>query len=152
MNQGRRSCLRTIVCGAMAVVSPGAVADDEVLSPEEAFRVSARRVAPSVIEVAFQVEPGYQLYTDRLRFATDSPAVSVLEVALPEAMERFDPVLEERVRYFSRDFVARVSLSHSDRELVLTLSMQGCSPEFGICFPPGERAFRVPPSQERGAA
>lgn len=149
----RRAVLRM----AMAAMSLGAVAvpvraEVEALDPEDAFRVSATRTGSKTIEVVFMVAPGYQLYRDRLSFQMDHPDVSVMGIDLPEPLEKFDPVLGERVRLYAERFTARVRLSGANVEARLTVSMQGCAVDLGICFPPMEKAFNVPPIQGRKAA
>jgi thiol:disulfide interchange protein DsbD len=41
-----------------------------LLPPEEAFRASARQVAPGVVEIAYTIAPGYYLYRERFSFST----------------------------------------------------------------------------------
>lgn len=134
----------------MAVIPMGALplpvkAEVDVLDPEDAFRVSATRIAPKTIEVVFMVAPGYQLYRDRLSFRMDHPDVVVESADLPDSLEKFDPAMGERVRLYTESFAARLRLSGANVGARLTVSMQGCAVELGLCFLPMEKAFNVPP-------
>ena len=46
----------------LAAGSAGAVSPNDLLEPDQAFRFSARAIAPDAIEVQWQVAQGYYMY------------------------------------------------------------------------------------------
>ena len=143
MNICRRTWLRS--ASALILAAYGsAQAQADLLQPDEAFRVSARWVEPSVVELQYLIAPGYHLYRDRFSFRTDLASVSVAAIDLPPALERFDPALGQKTRYYADRVTVRIRLSVVQRPVKLTATAQGCAAEMGVCYPPVSRTFELP--------
>lgn len=121
-------------------------AQADLLQLDEAFRISARWVEPGVVELHYLIAPGYHLYRDRFSFRTDPASVSVAAIDLPPALERFDPALGQKTRYYADRVIVRVRLSEAHRTVRLTATAQGCAAELGVCYPPLVRVFELPAS------
>ena len=119
-------------------------AQADLLQPDEAFRVSARWVEPGVLELQYLIAPGYHLYRDRFSFKTDPVSASISAINLPSALERFDPALGQKTRYYADRVTVRIRLSGVQRPVKLTASAQGCAAELGVCYPPVIRTFELP--------
>ena len=52
-----------------------AFVEDDLLKPEEAFRLEARALDSQTIEASWDIERGYYLYRERFKFTTDSDSV-----------------------------------------------------------------------------
>jgi thiol:disulfide interchange protein len=151
MNFRRRTWLVTVGI-PIAQLCGRAQARADLLQPDEAFRISARRIAPDVVELEYLIAPGYHLYRDRFTFSTGHPAVTVAAVELPPALERFDPAMGQPMRYYRDRLTVRVRLSGASQAVRLTASAQGCAADLGVCYPPIVRSFELPASgaRERG--
>lgn len=149
MNALRRAWLRSVAACIVGVCgSAQALAD--LLQPDEAFGVSARRIAPDLVELEYLIAPGYHLYRDRFTFSTDHPVVTVAAVDLPPALERFDPAIGKPMRYYRDRLTVRVRLSAASQAVRLTASAQGCAADLGVCYPPVIRSFELPAAGARG--
>lgn len=127
-------------------------AQADLLQPDEAFRVSALLVGPGVLELQYRIAPGYHLYRDRFSFKVDPVSVAIAAIDWPPALERFDPAMGQKMRYYADRVTIRVWLSEVRRTVKLSATAQGCAAELGVCYPPVIRAFEVPASgaKERG--
>lgn len=143
MNARRRTWLRSATAWLLAAYG-SARAQPDLLQPDEAFRVSARWVEAGVVEFQYRIAPGYHLYRDRFSFRTDSAAVSVAAIELPPALERFDPALGQKTRYYTNRVSVRIRLSGTSQTVRLTATAQGCAAELGVCYPPVIRTFDLP--------
>lgn len=145
MNLRRRTWLRSAVI-PLGLLCGRLQAQTDLLQPDQAFRVSARWAEPGVVEFQYLIAPGYHLYRDRFSFRTDPASVSVAAIDLPPALERFDPALGQKTRYYADRVIVRVRLSEAHRTVRLTATAQGCAAELGVCYPPLVRVFELPAS------
>lgn len=145
MKQPRRVFLHAVAAASMAAFCVFAQAEPDLLPPDEAFQVSARRVEPRVVEIDYIIAPGYHLYRDRFRFKTDNPAVTVAGVDLPPAQEKFDKAIGQAMHYYTGRVTVRVRLSGANQAAKLVATAQGCATIVGVCYPPITKAFSVPP-------
>ncbi len=143
MNVCRRTWLRSATAWILAACG-SAQAQADLLQPDEAFRVSARWVEPGVVEFQYLIAPGYHLYRDRFSFRTDPVTVAVSAIDLPPALERFDPALGQKTRYYADRVTVRIRLAGGQRNVKLTATAQGCAAEMGVCYPPLVRVFELP--------
>jgi thiol:disulfide interchange protein DsbD len=129
-------------------------AASELLEPEEAFRFSARLIAPRLIEVRFLVADGYYLYKSRLKFRSEPLAVALGEVQLPVAAWHEDEFFG-RSEIYRGNVTIRIALeSDAPRRFDLVAVSQGCA-DVGVCYlPTTQRAslFNLTASEPEGGA
>lgn len=140
----RRAFLHSVAATCLAAFCVSAQAEPDLLQPDEAFQVSARRVEPGVVELEYIIAPGYHLYRDRFRFKTDNPAVTVAAIYLPPPLEKFDKAMGQNMRYYTEHVMVRVRLSGADRAAKLVATAQGCASIVGVCYAPITKAFSMP--------
>jgi thiol:disulfide interchange protein DsbD len=139
---GRRNAVlkRPFFLLLLLVVAARAMAQ-ELLEPEKAFRFSARMVAGPAVEVHFAIAPGYYLYRDRLRFATEgSSGVQLGDPQLPPALPHKDDFFGETPIYRQQVSV-RVPVQ-GEGALDLKVTSQGCA-DAGVCYVPMESHARL---------
>lgn len=144
MKTQRRASLHSVVAACMAAFCVSVQAEQDLLQPDEAFRVSARRVEPRVVELEYIIAPGYHLYRDRFSFKTDTAAVTVAGVDLPPPLEKFDKAMGQNMRYYTERVTVRVRLSVANQAARLVATAQGCAAVIGVCYAPITKAFNVP--------
>ena len=142
MNAGKRFWLGAAAV-PLALFYGRTQAQADLLQLDEAFRVSARWVEPGVVELHYLIAPGYHLYRDRFSFRTDKGSVSVAVIDLPPALERFDPAMGQKMRYYADHVTVRVRLADGHRAVKLTTTAQGCAADLGVCYPPLVRVFEL---------
>lgn len=132
------------------VLASAALAADDFLDPEQAFRLSARSVDATHVEVRFDIEPGYYLYRERLNAEIAPDSVKMAELQVPKGKIKFDETFQKDVEYY-RDLVTLVVPLQQAPTTPYKLSVgnQGCADK-GLCYSPQKRAFKVEPGQGPG--
>ena len=141
----------------LTVCSLRAVAKEDFLPPEQAYRYSARIENDRLI-VTWKIEKGYYLYRNKLGFA---PAKEVTGVtfgspAWPKGEIHKDEFFGEQEIYRGTvDIAVPISFQAArPAELPIELKLQGCA-DAGLCYPPQiwKTQVRVPEagSGSRGA-
>src|SRR5688572_9579665 len=126
-----------------------AVAADDFLHPDVAFKVRAIATAPDRVEVIFQVAPGYYLYRHKMNFTVgpDQP-VALGTPDLPKGKIKIDKYLseeEQELEVYLEDVAAKLPVSRGSKEafvLNLKVGYQGCA-EAGLCYSPTTKTFDV---------
>jgi thiol:disulfide interchange protein DsbD len=120
------------------------VGGGDFLPPDVAFRPVVSALDPYTVELAWQIEPGYYLYRDKLSVSAVSDGVQLGSLQTPPGKKKFDEYFGETEVYYD-EVIARAPLNRAGREgrsLVLELGFQGCA-EDGICYPPLKREVNV---------
>jgi thioredoxin:protein disulfide reductase len=128
---------------ALALALP-ALAQLNPLSPDKAFRFSARALNPQTIETRFTIADGYYLYRDRIHFSVE-PATAVLTVPpLPEGKVKEDQFFG-RVQTYRGSVMLNLALKDTTpgQKIVVVAESQGCA-DVGICYPPQVQRVTVP--------
>jgi thiol:disulfide interchange protein DsbD len=118
-------------------------AGDEVLTPEQAFPVSARASGDHV-EVSWDIADGYYLIGNQFRFASGTPGIKLGSPELPPGQTREDPVFGTMNTYQGR-ITLKLPLERTadaPAELTLKAKSQGCKLN-DPCFPPHMQAVQV---------
>lgn len=116
---------------------------DELLDPEQAFRISTRALDSHTVEVEFRIARGYYMYRDRFSFATEAGR-PLADVQIPRGEIKEDAFFgkSETFRHLVR---MRVPVSRGDAvkgDIKLRVTSQGCS-DLGVCYVPLEQIVRV---------
>jgi len=116
--------------------------DDDFLPPDEAFKLNIEEASGGVLEAKFTVVPGYYLYKERVKFVIkDANQGSINSIDLPAGEIKDDPNFGKQEVYH-HDFVAKISVNNSTKEIVLDATYQGCS-EKGLCYAPQHKTFNL---------
>ncbi len=132
----------------LALVPQGAQAD-EFLPPEQAFRFSAQAVAPDVIELSWKIAPGYYMYREQFRFATDPADVELGEPDIPAGKIKFDETFAKDVETHRDTVAIRIAVPPGTPAFALLSTSQGCA-DAGLCYPPEENRVRILPASMVG--
>ena len=122
----------------------GAASSQELLEPDKAFKLSARALDPSTIEVSYRIAPGYYLYRKNFKLELGAPASATLgEPRFPPGRMKKDPIFGE-VEIYRDEVKIRlpVALPPGAKELTLLAGSQGCS-DIGVCYVPQSRKLVV---------
>ena len=119
-----------------------AVAADDFLPPEQAFKPGAELRAGGIVHLTWAIAPGYHLYRDRLVF--DAPQVGV--PVLPDGVRKFDSNFNKEMETYAGQLAVDLPVkADAKAPFVLRVGYQGCA-DAGLCYPPAEVAFRVDPA------
>ena len=133
------------------------MAEDDILAPEDAFRVSAGSADGSRLQVQWAIAEGTYLYQNKVKLTLSGDGVEIGEFELPPADIKKDSVkpdgsIGDVAVYHDRiDLdVPLVRTNTAATQVVLTAHYQGCA-DRGICYPPQKTEFKLDLPASTGA-
>ncbi|WP_456377788.1 protein-disulfide reductase DsbD [Thiolapillus sp.] len=135
---------RLILLSLFLFLSASLVAEEELLRPEQAFKMSAEAVGDKIL-VRWSIEDGYYLYRNKFRFKTSDDNISLGSPDLPPGKIKKDPffgdieILRGKVEVMLPFRVTGVA----PKTLELETRSQGCA-DVGICYPPQTQKVVIP--------
>lgn len=127
-------------------------AQADPIEPEKAFQMSARSIAPDMVEVSFKVRKAYYLYASKLRFYADPETVQLGEPLRPPGKMHKDEFFGDVETY--RDALTILVPIDDAAGLTgfeLSVVSQGCW-DGGICYPPLTQTATIDLSASTGAS
>ena len=121
--------------------------DDDILPPEEAFKVSALSTDGNRLQVRWTIAEGTYLYQDKVRLALEADGIQLGTFDLPRPDIKKDSIKPDgsigdvAVYHDAIDLDIPLLRSNTDATTAkLTTSYQGCA-DRGICYPPQKTVF-----------
>jgi thioredoxin:protein disulfide reductase len=143
-----KSLTRIAALGALIGLSlpaTRALAADEFLEPEVAFKYAARALDRNTVEISFKIVDGYYLYRERFHFSAEPATVKLGAPQFPAGQvhedEYFGKVETHRGNLKIRLPVDASALGAGGSVKLKTV-YQGCA-DAGICYPPQERSSDI---------
>ena len=125
------------------------IEEDDILAPEEAFKVSAGSRDGSRLQVQWTIADGTYLYEDKVQLELSGDGVQLGEFALPEPDIKKDSIKPDgsigdvAVYHQMIDLDIPLVRSNTDAtQVTLTAKFQGCA-DRGICYPPQKQVFEL---------
>jgi thiol:disulfide interchange protein DsbD len=128
----------------LALACAGAALAQDLLEPEKAFRLSAKAVDPTTVEVRFDIARGYYMYRDKFAFAAEPGEVKLGPAVFPKGEIKKDEFFGT-VETYRRQVVIRVPVEEGADRLKLAVTSQGCA-DIGVCYPPQVQSVEVVPA------
>lgn len=120
---------------SLLAATVSAAADEEVLDPEQAYRLELRVINKSVLEARWRIADGYYLYRNKFGFVTRQDALKIGEPVYPPGKIKDDEFFG-KVETYRNEVAIRIPFSAAMPEkFALAVTSQGCS-DLGVCFPP----------------
>ena len=121
--------LASALCGS-------ALAKDDFLRPEEAYKYTARFEGEQVI-VTWQIQKGYYLYRERMGFSTSAPQAQLGTPQWPKGEDHEDEYFGKQPIYRGQVAIPVPVKFNAARPttLPIELKLQGCA-DAGLCYPP----------------
>ncbi len=130
---------------ALVAAAPGwAASADDLLEPEKAFRLSARALDPTAVEVRFDIADGYYMYRDRFGFAVAGGGATLGSPEFPKGQIKKDEFFGTTETY-RKQVAIRIPVSGNAEKLALEVTSQGCA-DVGVCYPPLTQKIEVRPA------
>jgi thioredoxin:protein disulfide reductase len=121
----------------VAAAAPTALAEDEFLMPDQAFRISGEADGPDAVRIRWEVADGYYMYQSKFAFQADTVGISTGSPRLPAAETKEDEFFG-KVQVYRDSVEIRVPVTRatgSGNFLTLEATSQGCA-DAGLCYPP----------------
>lgn len=124
--------------------------EDEILPPDEAFKLKLVAQDSTTIRADFDIAPGHYLYRDRIKFEPQDGNTSfgIGKIVLPEGKLKHDQYFgESQVFYDTASALLTLAYtSEVPRQVTLLATYQGCS-EKGLCYSPIKKTLMVDMSE-----
>lgn len=129
-----------------AMVFGPAIAAEELLEPDLAFRFSAKIVDPETVQVRYQIADGYYMYRNRFHFTAAQGSIKFGAPRLPAGTTRQDEFFG-KVETYRGSLVIDLPLKSSVSAAGFTLSVvsQGCA-DIGVCYTPLTQSVKLLPA------
>ena len=127
-----------LLLGSSAV----ALADDELLPPEQAFKISATAVAADRLEISWTIAEGYYLYRDKMQFKSKTDQIQSVTPTLPDGKTKHDDNFGDVVIYRNTLKVPVSLITNGAAAIQLLVQYQGCA-DRGVCYPPQKKIFDI---------
>lgn len=132
--------LLVMMCCALAMPSHAA---DEFLPPEQAFKVNARLVSATRVEVSLQISPGYYVYREPFRFSATGAQLG--PAVLPAGKQKFDENFQKTVETYRGSLLIALPIELTGAPFSMVVVSQGCA-DAGLCYPPMTTEVRLDPA------
>lgn len=112
----------------------------QVLPQEQAYRLNISASGADMISVTWDIEKGYYLYRNKLKFSTTTPGISLGDAVFPPAKTKTDeffgqvPIYRDRLE-ISVPVIYANGTPKKDTNIDIAVNSQGCA-DIGICYPP----------------
>jgi thiol:disulfide interchange protein DsbD len=129
--------------GGVAAAGGAPGLEPKLLPPEQAFRFSARALDTATIEARFDVEDGYYLYRDKLRFAVAGGDPGLGVPGLPPGTRKHDEFFGD-VETYRGTLVVRIPVRDgaAGQPVMFVADSQGCA-DVGVCYPPTTQQVKL---------
>jgi thioredoxin:protein disulfide reductase len=139
-----RTWLLGWLVGLMIVSTAAAFTEDELLEPDEAFRIEAQPLGAATVRVTWTIADGYYLYRDKFRFSSDSTGIELGNPRIPRGTITQDEFFGE-VETFRGQVSIELPVTGAGAgtsTIQLTAVSQGCA-DLGVCYPPHTQLLAV---------
>ncbi|OGP52296.1 MAG: hypothetical protein A2Y79_13520 [Deltaproteobacteria bacterium RBG_13_43_22] len=114
------------------------------LRPEQAFSFQALVLKTDLIEIRFQIAPGYYLYRNKFQFQIEPIEIKPTPPQMPAGQVKEDPNFG-RMDIFRSQLVIILPLIRPPKDIqniTLYITYQGCS-DAGFCYPPKTKKVQL---------
>lgn len=118
--------------------------DQELLPPEQAFRISANGEAADKIQVKWRIADGYYLYQSKIKFNTDAREITLMTPNFPKGEEINDEFFGE-IEIYRNEVIVDIPVIKDEKIpdiITLEARSQGCA-DIGVCYPPQTQTLLV---------
>jgi len=115
-----------------------AVTNNELLTPEQAFKISAKAVSANQLAISWDIAEGYYLYRDKMKFISKTDQIQSVTPVLPEGKTKHDENFGDMVVYHNKLTIPLTLINDGASSIQLLVQYQGCA-DRGICYPPQKK-------------
>ena len=119
-----------------------ALANDELLPPEQAFKISAKAVSSDQLEISWDIAEGYYLFRNKMRFESKTEQIQTVTPAYPAGETKHDELFGDVVIYRNTLKIPVSLITSGASSIQLLVQYHGCT-DRGICYPPQEKIFDI---------
>jgi thiol:disulfide interchange protein DsbD len=125
---------------------PMAGVAEDFLSPEAAFKFSARMLDAKTAEVTYAIADGYYMYREHFKFRAEGGKLGV--PVFPAGKVKFDETFQKNIETYRHSVSIRLPVEATG-SFTLISTGQGCA-EQGLCYPPMDSKIQLSPLPRTG--
>lgn len=140
--------LLSFFCLSLAFASTVRGAAEEPLPPEQAFAMTASLLDEKTAEIRFNIAPGYYLYRNKFKYATEPGGPVSGEAQYPIGEVHEDNFFGKQT-IFRDTLVIRLPLTLPTQATgtpKIIVTAQGCTERLGVCYPPNDFSAELKPA------
>lgn len=118
-----------------------AMAEDDYLAPDKAFKFSARMADAKTVEVTFVIADGYYMYRESFGFSAAGAKLGPAD--LPPGKIKFDETFQKDVETYRSRITVKLPVEAAG-PFTLKVASQGCA-DRGLCYAPMESLATLRP-------
>ena len=133
-----------VLLSCLALSNTQAADSQDLLPPEQAFRISAKGEAADKIQVKWRIADGYYLYQSKIKFSTDAREITLMTPDFPKGEEINDEFFGE-IEIYRGDVIVDIPVIKDEKIpdiITLEARSQGCA-DIGVCYPPQTQTLLV---------
>ncbi len=115
--------------------------DEEFLTVDEAFQLTATSNSANEIKLFWNIAEGYYLYRKRISVSSDDTNLTIGELDLPAGKNYHDEFFGD-VAIYENSLDVSVPVSTSTNSVEIIVGYQGCA-HAGLCYPPVKKTISV---------
>ncbi|MDL2357080.1 MAG: protein-disulfide reductase DsbD [Pseudomonadota bacterium] len=127
-----------LALGALLIAGVALAADD-YLEPDAAFKFSARMQDPGTVAITYEVADGYYLYRERFKFSADGATLGT--PSFPAGKVKFDDTFQKNVETYRHTVTITIPVQ-APGLFTLKATSQGCA-DAGLCYAPQDASARL---------
>ena len=139
------SFIKIIFLCLLSLITDSAVAlaNDELLPPEQAFKIYAQAQTADQLEISWDIAEGYYLYRNKMRFESKTEQIRTVTPAYPAGETKHDEFFGDGIIYRKTLKIPVSFIANGASSIQLLVQYHGCT-DRGICYPPQKEIFDIP--------
>lgn len=120
-----------------------ALTSEDILRPEEAFKLKVVGQSRQLVELEWQIETGYHLYRDKTKLESQTADIQIGGFEMPGGVLEHDATLGD-VSVYRHNLKLELPLINKNNlsQVKLLIKYQGCA-DIGVCYPPQKLVMDV---------
>ncbi|MCB1865474.1 MAG: protein-disulfide reductase DsbD [Chromatiales bacterium] len=131
------------IFAALWAGAAGAITDDDLLPPEQAFALQAPQLVDGAVRLSWRVADGYYLYRSKFKVLGTTEGVTLGDPIIPPGEKKNDPFFGD-IEIFRGAVSIDVPYQADPLPDALDLktTVQGCA-DIGVCYPPFHQTVTI---------
>jgi thiol:disulfide interchange protein DsbD len=119
-----------------------ALAEKELLPPDQAFKISAKALSSDQLEISWDIAEGYYLYRNKIQFTSKTEQIHTVTPVFPTGETKHDENFGDVIIYRNSLIIPVSLITEGATSIQLLAQYQGCA-DRGICYPPQKKTIDI---------
>jgi thiol:disulfide interchange protein DsbD len=119
-----------------------ALAEKELLPPDQAFKISAKALSSDQLEISWDIAEGYYHYRNKIQFTSKTEQIHTVTPVFPAGETKHDENFGDVIIYRNSLMIPVSLITEGATSIQLLAQYQGCA-DRGICYPPQKKTIDI---------